>query len=328
MKGEKEEMNPKIIICDCDHKDVEPERAVFDAARFDFKWLRCATQDEVIEKCQGAICFLNQYAKMDEKIFKNIPTLKFISRYGVGVDNVNLDDATKYGVLIGNVPDYGTNEVADHAVSLMLSLTRKTYMVANMTRAGLWNYAETIPVHRLSVRTVGIIGAGRIGSAFASRVRAFGCRVIAYDVRHGKQNFLSHDFVEYKKTVDEVFTEADILSLHCSLNEDNQKIMNAENFAKMKDGAFLINVSRGGLVDEIALFAALESGKLAGAGLDVAAIEPLSKDSPLFRHKNLIVTPHMAWYSEESSIELKRKCAEEAVRFIRGEQIHYPVNRV
>ena len=319
-------MNPKIIICDCDHKDVEPERAVFDAAHLDFKWLRCSTQDEIIEKCQGAVCFLNQYAKMDEKIFANIPTLKFISRYGVGVDNVNLDDAAKYGVQIGNVPDYGTNEVADHAVSLMLALVRKTYMVANMTRAGLWNYAEIIPVHRLSARTVGIIGAGRIGVAFANRVRAFGCRIIAHDIRHGKEGFSSLDFVEYVKTVDEVLAEADILSLHCSLNEDNQKMMNAESFAKMKDGAFLINVARGGLVDEIALDAALASGRLAGAALDVAAVEPLSKESPLFRHKNLMVTPHMAWYSAESSIELKRKCAEEAVRFVRGEKIHYPVN--
>ena len=272
--------NPKIIICDCDHKDVETEKAVFDAAGMDFKWLHCTTQEAVIEQCQGAVCFLNQYTRMDKKIFEAIPTLKFIVRYGVGVDNVNLADATEYGVQVCNVPDYGTNEVADQALGLMLSLTRKVHMIGNMTKAGVWNYIEAVPVHRLSTRTVGLIGAGRIGQAFAHRVYALGCKVIAYDAAYGK----------------------------------------------MKEGAYFLNVARGGLVDEEALERALSSGKLAGAGIDVVCAEPLSKDSPLFQHENVVVTPHMGWYSEESAVELNRKCAEETVRFLKGEPVHYPVN--
>ena len=263
------EHNPKIIICDCDHKDVDTEKAVFDAAGMDFRWLHCMSQDEVIEQCQEAICFLNQYVRMDEKIFKAIPSLRMVVRYGVGVDNVNLADATRYGVQICNVPDYGTNEVADQALALMLSLTRKTYMIGNMTRAGVWNYIESVPVHRLSTRTVGILGVGRIGAAFARRVHTLGCRVVAYDVRYGESGRVFPDFIEFKPTMDEVLAQADILSLHCALTEESRGMMNAAAFSKMKEGAFFINVARGGLVDEDALEGALSSGRLAGAGIDV-----------------------------------------------------------
>ncbi|MBC5736771.1 C-terminal binding protein [Lawsonibacter faecis] len=322
------EHNPKIIICDCDHKDVDTEKAVFDAAGMDFRWLHCMSQDEVIEQCQGAVCFLNQYVRMDEKIFKAIPSLRMVVRYGVGVDNVNLADATRYGVQICNVPDYGTNEVADQALALMLSLTRKTYMIGNMTRAGVWNYIESVPVHRLSTRTVGILGVGRIGAAFARRVHTLGCRVVAYDVRYGESGRVFPDFIEFKPTMDEVLAQADILSLHCALTEESRGMMNAAAFSKMKEGAFFINVARGGLVDEDALEGALSSGRLAGAGIDVVNAEPLSGESPLFRHENVVVTPHMGWYSEESAEELNRKCAEEVVRFLRGEAVRCPVNQL
>ena len=322
------EHNPKIIICDCDHKDVDTEKAVFDAAGMDFRWLHCMSQDEVIEQCQGAVCFLNQYVRMDEKIFKASPSLRMVVRYGVGVDNVNLADATRYGVQICNVPDYGTNEVADQALALMLSLTRKTYMIGNMTRAGVWNYIESVPVHRLSTRTVGILGVGRIGAAFARRVHTLGCRVVAYDVRYGESGRVFPDFIEFKPTMDEVLAQADILSLHCALTEESRGMMNAAAFSKMKEGAFFINVARGGLVDEDALEGALSSGRLAGAGIDVVNAEPLSGESPLFRHENVVVTPHMGWYSEESAEELNRKCAEEVVRFLRGEAVRCPVNQL
>ena len=173
---------------------------------------------------------------------------------------------------------------------------------------------------------MGLIGAGRIGTAFAERVKALGCKVIAFDAAHGQPGFHTADFIEYKGTVDEVLAQADILSLHCGLTPETKGMMNAAAFAKMKDGAYFINVARGGLVDEDALEAALSSGKLAGAGIDVVCAEPLSKDSPLFKHENVVVTPHMGWYSEESAVELNRKCAEETVRFMKGEPVHYPVN--
>lgn len=321
--------NPKIIICDCDHKDVEMERAVFEAAGFgDFKWLNCKTEQDVIEQCQGAVALLNQYTPMNEKVFRGVPSLKMVVRYGVGVDNVNLEDATRYGVQICNVPDYGTNEVADQALALMLSITRKIHHVGNLTKSGVWNYQETIPVHRHSCRTVGIVGVGRIGTAFAHRVQALGCRVIACEPRFGKPPYQPPDFIEFQSSLEEVLQQSDVVSLHCSLTEETRNIMDATAFSQMKDGACFINVSRGGLVDEQALEAALASGKLSGAGLDVVCSEPLTKESPLFRHDNVVITPHMGWYSEESAMELKEKCAREAVRFVTGQRVHYPVNQV
>lgn len=318
--------NPKVIICDCDHKDVEIEKAIFDAAGLNFKWLHCQTQEEVIAQCQGAVCFLNQYAKMDENIFKSIPSLKFIVRYGVGIDNVNLTDATRYDVQVCNVPDYGTSEVADQALALMLSLVRKTYFSGNLTRSGVWDYIKAVPVHRLSSLTVGIIGAGRIGTAFAQRVHALGCRVVAYDPQYNASDCGFETFIEFKSNIIEVLVEADVVSLHCALNDTSKGMIDTAAFAAMKPGAFFINVARGGLVDEAALKDALKSKKLAGVGLDVVVSERLPKESPLYQYPNVIVTPHMGWYSEESALELKRKCAEETVRFLRGEPLHYPVN--
>ena len=133
--------NPKVFICDCDHADVLQEEKVFAKEGIEFNWLHCKTQDEVIASCQGAEVFLNQYVKMDEKIFKAIPTLKCIVRYGVGVDNVNISDATKYGVQVCNVPDYGTNEVADHAIALMMSFVRKIDRSSSLVRRGVWDYS-------------------------------------------------------------------------------------------------------------------------------------------------------------------------------------------
>lgn len=322
------EQNPKIIICDCDHNNVDTEKAVFDAAGRDFKWLHCQTSDEVIEQCQGAVCLLNQYARLDERVFRALPSVKMVVRYGVGVDNVNLQDATKCGVQVCNVPDYGMNEVADHALALMLALVRKIWMMGRRSQEGAWEYAESIPIHRLSTMTVGIIGTGRIGSEFAKRVLALGCRVIAYDVDYKNPSRHFPKGIEYKQSLEELLRESDVVSLHCSLSENNRAMMNAETFAMMKDGAYFINDSRGGLVDEAALVAAIDSGKLAGAGIDVTCVEPLAQDSPLRRRPNVIVTPHMAWYSEEAALELKRKCAEEAVRFLNGEPVHYPVNHL
>lgn len=322
------EQNPKIIICDCDHNNVDMEKSVFDKAGCGFKWLHCHTEDEVIKECQGAVCFLNQYAPMNEKVFKGVPSLKMIVRYGVGVDNVNLEDADKYGVQICNVPDYGMNEVADHALTLMLACVRKAWLLGNRTKEGAWNYAESIPVHRLSTLTVGIVGTGRIGSEFAKRVKALGCRIIAFDPNYKSLSRHFPQDITYCASLDELLKQSDVISMHCSLNAGNHHIMNKEAFAKMKDGSYFINVSRGGLVDEDALDEALTSKKLSGAGIDVVNQEPLDHNSPLFKHPNLIITPHMAWYSEEAALELKRKCAEEAVRFLNGEPVRYPINHI
>lgn len=317
-------MNEQVIICDCDHQDIAEERAVLEEAGYSYSWHHCLTQEEVIRSCQGATVFLNQYVAMDKRIFEAIPTLRCIVRYGVGFDNVDLKDAASYGVRVCNVPDYGTNEVADQALTFMMALVRKLYLVNSRVRQGVWDYTETIPVYRNAKKTVGIIGLGRIGKAFASRVLALGCRVIAYDVLAGTEGFYCPPEVEMVP-LDTLLRESDVISIHCSLNRSSRNMIDGEALAKMKPSAYLINVARGGIVDEAALDEALEQKQIAGAALDVVASERLSADAALLRHSNFLISPHMAWYSEESSRELKRKAAEEAVRFLRGEPLRCPI---
>ncbi len=317
-------MNEQIIICDCDHIDIAEERAVFEAAGYSYAWHHCMTQEEVIAECRGATVFLNQYVRMDARIFEAIPTLKCIVRYGVGYDNVVLEDAVRYGVKVCNVPDYGTNEVADQALAFMMSLVRKTYFVNRRVREGTWDYTETIPVFRSAGKTVGIIGLGRIGKAFAKRVMAMDYRVIAYDILAGAASFYCPPGVEMV-SLDTLLRESDIISIHSALNETSRHMIDRAALEKMKPTAYLINVARGGIIDEQALDEALENKRIAGAALDVVASESLRADAPLLRHENFLISPHMAWYSEESSLELKKKAAEEAVRFMRGEPLRSPI---
>lgn len=314
----------QIIICDLDHEDVKEEREVFDAEGYSFLWLRCRTQAEVAEKCQGAVVLLNQYIRMDRAVFEALPSVKCVVRYGVGYDNVNLADAREFGVQVCNVPDYGTMEVADQALAHMMNLVRKTAFSDRLIRSGVWDYRKLIPIHRLSESTVGICGVGRIGNAFAHRVHAFGCKVIAYDVEqnNGRRHF--PDFVEFVPFA-ELLERSDILSIHCPLNETTYHMFSAAELDRMKPGAYLINVARGGIVDEDALYDALKEGRIAGAALDVVEREPLEASSRLLDAGCFYATPHAAWYSEESSRELKRKAAQEAVRFLKGIPVRYSV---
>ena len=315
----------KIVICDLDHKDVEAERAVLENAGYTFDWLHCKTQEEVIENCKEAVVLMNQYVRMDRKVFEALPKLKCVVRYGVGVDNIDLEDADKYGVQACNVPDYGTREVADQALALMLCLARKVAFTNSLIRRGVWDYRREIPIFRMSEMTVGIYGVGRIGSEFARRIYALGCKVIAFDIEAGKRGRTFPDFVTFVSEK-ELIEQSDMISIHCPLKQDTYHVFGKEQFKAMKKTAYIVNVSRGGIVDEEALEWALSGQEIAGAALDVAECEPMTADHPLLRHENFIVSPHTAWYSEESAQELKRKVAEEAVRFINGEPVHYPVN--
>lgn len=317
-----------IVITDCNHANIDAEKAVFEAAGISYRFFQCKTENDLITHCKGAIAACNQRAPFTEKVFAALPGLKMVVRYGDGVDNVDLAAATRYGVQVCNVPDYGTSEVANHALAMMLAITRKICQANDQVKAGRWSYTEMVPIQHLSNMTIGIIGLGRIGLAFAKRVHALGCKVIGFDIftDHIKGDPESA-FIELTSEED-VIERADLLSLHCSLNSQDAGLMNEEAFAKMKPGAMFINVTRGGLVDEMALADVLRSGHLAAAALDVTAREPLPMDSPLRSVPNLIITPHMAWYSVQAESNLKTRCAEEAVRGVRGEKPRSPVNRL
>lgn len=317
----------KVIISDCDHENIHIETKTLNEANIPFELHQCKTEEDLIRECKGADILINQYAPISERVMEALrPELKQVVRYGVGVNNVDVPAATRLGVQICNVPDYGMNEVTDQALALMLALVRKVIIMHDYTKNSKWDYSKAIPIRRLSEQTVGVVGLGRIGRTFAHKVRALGCRVIGYDPFYQPNEA---DGTEYITAVsmEELMKTSDIISIHCPL-DNNRNLFDAKAFSMMKNSAYIINTSRGGIIDEEALDKALEEGRIAGAAVDVVDKEPLSPGAPLFRHENFICTPHMAWYSEEAALELKRKAAEEAVRFARGEACFYPVNKL
>lgn len=314
----------RVVITDCDHDNIEPELRVFGDAGLEMKLAECRTAEDVISEASGAEALVNQYAPIDESVLASLSHLKVVVRYGVGVDNVDVGAATRHGVWVVNVPDYGVEEVSDHALALMLNLVRGIGRLDRAVRGGVWDVREVRPLRRVSGLTVGVIGCGRIGSAFALKVRRLGLRVVAFDKAPLPED-LTREGVE-PVGFDELLGLSDVISLHVPLGAETRHLIGEEQLGRIKGGAYLINTSRGGLVDSAALLRAIEEGGLAGAGLDVLETEPPESDDALVAHERVIVTPHAAWYSEESYETLKTEAAREVVRVLSGERPRSPVN--
>lgn len=314
----------KIYITDCDHDSVDIEKKVFADAGMSVTLKNAKTEDEVIDQCGDGEIFIVQYAHITRKVMDAIPSMKYIVRYGVGVDTIDMEAATEKGIQVGNVPDYGMNEVADHALALLLDLVRKVGKMNKYTKSEKWDYQPSMPIHRLSEQTVSVVGLGRIGRNFATKAHALGFKILGYDPYFkatAENNFIK------SVSLETLVKESDAISLHIPA-DNNLNLFNADTFKAMKDSAVIINVARGGIINEDDLDQALTNKDIAGAALDCMATEPMPANAPIFKHDNLIVTPHMAWYSEEAASELKRKVAEESVRFAHGEKINYPVNHI
>ncbi len=313
----------KVLITDCDHANLNQEQEVFEKNGIDFELKYCKTEEDLINECQGYEVFLNQYAPFTRKVFESVPSIKHIVRYGVGVNNIDLEAATDFGVKISNVPDYGMNEVADQAVAMMMALVRKITLMNDFTKNKDWDYTHAIPIFRIPGKTVGIYGLGRIGKTFAKRMSGFEVRRIAYDTLYKKGDIIDGvEIVDF----DTLLKESDILSIHSPLTDKTKNAFNIDAIQKMKKSAYIINVSRGGIINEEDLYTALKNKIIAGAAIDVVETEPMKPGSKLFDFENLLVSPHIAWYSEESALELKQKVALEASRYCNNENLWYQVN--
>ncbi|WP_028066589.1 C-terminal binding protein [Solirubrobacter soli] len=247
---------------------------------------------------------------LDRAHLSRLETCRAIVRYGVGLDNVDIDSAQELGIAVGNVPEYGHEEISNHAIALLLGLSRKLFEFDAAVRRGGTGIPAPQSVARLSQRTLGLVGYGRIGRRVAEKARAFGLEVVAYDPYAA-----TADGVELLG-LDELLRRADILSLHVPLTPETRHMIGARELARLAPGSLVINIGRGGLVDEDALVAALHSGHIAGAALDVTEIEPLPLSSALLDAPNVILTPHVAWVSEVALSDLKRLTAENALRLI------------
>jgi D-3-phosphoglycerate dehydrogenase len=294
----------RIVITDCDHPTIEIERAIFARAGYEVELARCHTVNEVVAAGAGAVALLAQYAPITDAVLAALPSVRVIGTYGASLDNVELPAAARRGLRVVNVPDYGVDEVADHTVGLILALTRGIVVLDRAVHTGTWDFRSGGELRRGSGQQIGVIGLGLIGSAVARRALALRFQVVAADPRRPVVEGVR--LVEF----DELLATSDLVSVNSRLDPSTHHLLDAAALARMKPGAYLVNTSRGGVVDQAALVEALRSGHLGGAALDVLEREPISQDDPLLSLPNVVLTPHAAFYSRESLAEMKRRAAE------------------
>jgi phosphoglycerate dehydrogenase-like enzyme len=312
----------KVLITDFDYPDVELERRILEDAGLELVEAQCRTEEDVIEAGWGVSALLSQYAPITAKVLAELPGLRMVVRTGVGYDIVDVRAARERGVWVANVPDYSTEEVAVHALSMALALLRHLPLYDRDVKGGRWHPVSTGPLHRLKNFTLGVVGLGRIGGTFARRAGPWFGRTLGYDP------YLEGDAwpegVE-PASLEEVFSESLMVSLHAPLTEVTRGFIDRGLLEQMADGSYLVNTARGGLVVMDDLLWALDEGPLAGAALDVLPQEPPPPDHPILSKPNVILTPHAAFYSLEAEEEVRRKAALNVVSWAKEGRPLYPV---
>ena len=306
----------RILITDNDFGSTEIEQRVADAHQVELSFAQCRTEDDVLRSAEGAEGLVVQYAPITRRVIEGLPGLKAIGRYGVGVDTVDVEAATDHGVAVSNVPDYGVEDVSDHAIALAVALGRGLPDLDRGVREGRSALGSVGPLHRFSSQTFGVVGLGLIGTATAAKAQALGFTAVGYDPLRTPGTVTEEGIAVL--SFEELLASSDVVSLHVPLNSHTRHLINAETLGRFKPGATLVNTCRGGVVDTGALVAALRAGQLGAAGLDVFEEEPLPLTSPLLGLDRVLLTPHAAWYTEESSVELKRRTVENVVDVCQG----------
>ena len=315
--------NPVVAVTEAPFADFSPARAVLSKVDAEVRIAEQPTPEAILKVAREADAVIVTYAKLTADMLRQMTRCRIVSRFGIGVDNIDVPGATAANILVTYVPDYCIDEVSDHAMALLLALVRKIPFANARTHAGRWETSAVAPIHRLRGSVLGLVGFGRIPQLVAPKAQAFGLKVVTYDP-YISQESLSRANVQGVEFAD-LLKMSDYISVHAPLTEKTRRLFNADTFSQMKPTAYLINTARGPLVDEADLARALDAGQLAGAALDVLSQEPPS-GSPLFGREDVILTPHMSYYSVESLIDLQTKGAEEVVRALTGVAPRNPVN--
>jgi len=282
------------------------------------------TPEGILSVAREADGLMVTYGQITAQVIGGLERCKVIGRFGLGVDNIDIGAATKAGIAIVYVPDYCVDEVSDHAMAMLLNLARKISFSNQLVQAGRWEMPAVAPLLRLRRRTLGLAGFGQIPRALTPKAQAFGLKVIACDpyVDRSLAAGLDVEIVDFAT----LLQTSDYVSIHVPLMPETEKLFDADAFRRMKPGALLVNTARGPLVDADALAKALDSGRLAGAALDVMPVEPPPPDSPLMGRDNVIFSPHTAFYSLEALDELQTKAAQGVVDVLKGKKPVYPIN--
>jgi len=307
-------MNTLISIVQSDFGSDDVERPVITSRGFECRWHNAQTTEAIIAAGQGAAGVLVEWVDITDEILAAWPECKVVCRYGVGYDNVDHEAAARRGIAVMNVPDYCPDEVAEHAIALMFSVSRNIVRNNDEVRRGEWRSSFS-GFHTLTGKTFGIVGFGRIGKATARRAAGLGMRVMAYDINPVPLPGLD---VAFTNSLEELLPRADVLSLHVPLTPLTRRMIDASKLALMKKDAILVNTARGPVVVQQDLADALMQGRLAGAGLDVHEVEPLPMDAPIRQCPNIVLTSHMAFYSPDSLIRMRSWTAQNAADFLSG----------
>ncbi len=285
------------------------------------------TEDDIIEAARDVDAVLTDAAKMTRRVVESLARCRVIVSYGIGYDHIDVAAATDNGILVVNVPDFCLEEVSNHAILLLLACAKKLALMNEGTKDGQWAECKRAqaPMGPIHGQTLGIAGCGHIGRLTARKAQCFGLGVIGYDpyLDGDKAAESGIELVALPR----LLGDADYVSVHTPLNQETRHLIGEKELRQMKPGAYLINTSRGPVIDEAALVKALREGWIAGAGLDVFDKEPVDVENPLLRMENVIVTPHSAYYSDVSLQRLRTSVGQEAARVLSGKWPKNPVNR-
>jgi len=299
-------------------------KEIFYAAGHALALRPCKTESELLREIPDADAVITTSARFSDRVIRNLNKCKVIVRCGIGVDNIDLPAATEKGIYVANTPGLYVEEVSNHAVGLLLALSRKMFLADRLVRTGEYDFSMIRPVLELRGQILGLVGMGMVGSAIVEKTRPFGLSYLVYDPHlDAGPRIAGLEVVEF----DYLIENSDFISVNCPLTPETKGLLGENAFGRMKPSAIVINTARGAIIDEPALVKALESGRVSGAGLDVLVEEPPGADNPLFRFQNVILTPHIAWYSEEVIRKMSLAAGAEVLRVFREEAPQCLVNK-
>lgn len=316
--------NPVVVVTDYVFPDLEPSKKVLSRINADIRVAASRETADVLEVARDADGIITCYADMNAEVIGQLTNCKIITRTGTGYNNIDVAAATEAGILVANVRAYCDDEVSDHAMALLLSVVRKISYLNNAVHGGTWDEGMAKPIHRVRGNVMGLVGFGNIPRQVAAKAQGFGIEVQAFDPYCDVATFA--ELGVKSVSLEALIATSDYISVHAPLTDETHHMINADSLGRMKQGAFVINTARGELVDVDALADALDSGQVAGAGLDVLPDEPPAADLRLLGRDNVLLTPHVGFYSENSIHDLQAGAAEQVALVLSGEPPQFPVN--
>lgn len=314
---------PLVVVTDSPFPSLDPAKKALEIANAEVIQAKSNSEEDIIEAAENADAILVTYAKLNENILRSLKKCKAIGRFGIGVDNIDLEVAAELGISVNYVPDYCLDEVSDQAMAMIISMARKIPQSNKLVQSGRWEMPAVVPIYRLRGKVVGLIGFGNIPRLMAPKAQAFGFDVIACDPYAPTDIFEKYGVKSV--SMDELYEQSDFISVHAPLLPQTKGLVDIEAFRKMKKTAIIVNTARGPLINETDLIQALDDNEIGGAGLDVVETEPLPADSPLIGRDNVILAPHTAFYSVEALEELQTKAASDVAKVLIGEEPIYPI---